>query len=72
MNASSSTRSSTSVTKEQADFLRQVIDKKGVPEPADHQVQLMARLMDTPMLLGHKNGRDWYEVHPLARRVLAL
>ncbi len=61
-----------SVTKEQADFLRRVIASKGIPEPTDDEVQLMARLMDTHMLLGHKNGQDWYEVHPLARRVLNL
>lgn len=61
-----------SVTREQANFLRQVTATKGVPEPTDSEVQLMARLMDTHMLLGHKNGQDWYEVHPLARRVLAL
>jgi hypothetical protein len=24
------------------------------------------------MLLGHLNGQDWYEVHPLARRALGL
>ncbi|MFL6121572.1 hypothetical protein [Actinophytocola sp.] len=61
-----------SVTREQADFLRRVIATNGMPEPTDSEVQLMARLMDTHMLLGHKNGRDWYEVHPLAVRVLNL
>ncbi|HVQ18813.1 MAG TPA: ATP-binding protein [Actinomycetes bacterium] len=61
-----------SVTREQANFLRQVIATNGIPEPTDSEVQLMARLMDTHMLLGHKNGQDWYEVHPLARRVLNL
>jgi energy-coupling factor transporter ATP-binding protein EcfA2 len=61
-----------SVTREQADFLRRVTDKEGMPEPTDDEVQLMARLMDTHMLLCHKNGHDWYEVHPLARRVLNL
>jgi hypothetical protein len=61
-----------SVTREQADFLRRVIRSNGTPEPADSEVQLMARLMDTHMILGHKNGHDWYEVHPLARRVLDL
>lgn len=60
------------VTREQADFLRRVVETQGVPEPADDEVQLMARLMDTHMLLGHMNGHDWYEVHPLARRAIDL
>jgi hypothetical protein len=61
-----------SVTKEQADFLRAVQRANGILEPAGNEVQLMASLMDTHMLLGHTNGRDWYEVHPLARRALGL
>jgi hypothetical protein len=32
----------------------------------------MARLLQSHMLLGHLNGQDWYEVHPLARRALGL
>ena len=40
--------------------------------PAADQVQLMARLLVTHMLLGHLNGEDWYEVHPLTRRALGL
>jgi energy-coupling factor transporter ATP-binding protein EcfA2 len=60
------------VTKEQGDFLRRVNDEAGIVEPAADEVQLMARLMDTHMILQHTNGRDWYEVHPLARRVLGL
>ena len=32
----------------------------------------MARLLVTHMLLGHLNGEDWYEVHPLTRRSLGL
>jgi hypothetical protein len=61
-----------SVTREQADFLRQVQACEGILEPGGDEVQLMASLMDTHMLLGHTNGRDWYEVHPLARRALGL
>jgi len=61
-----------SVTKEQADFLRRVMAAGGVIEPTEGEVHLMARLMDTHMVLAHLNGQDWYEVHPLARRSLEL
>jgi hypothetical protein len=61
-----------SVTKEQADFMRRVMAAGGAIEPTEGEVHLMARLMDTHMLLAHMNGQDWYEVHPLARRSLEL
>jgi hypothetical protein len=61
-----------SVTSEKAAFLRKVAAAMGVIEPSENEVHLMARLMDTHMLLGHLNHRDWYEVHPLARRALDL
>jgi len=60
------------MTEEQAAFLREVAGGSGVVRPAASQVQLMARLVQSHMLLGHVNGADWYEVHPLARRALGL
>jgi len=61
------------ITAEQEAFLRDVDGGDGVVRPNAGQVQLMARLLQNHMLLGHLNGRgDWYEVHPLARRALAL
>lgn len=32
------------------------------------EVERLAELLDTHMLLAHLNGGTWYEVHPLARR----
>lgn len=61
-----------SFTKEQADFLRQVAQGDGTVTPAASEVQLMARLLQSHMLLGHLDGSDWYEVHPLAKRALEL
>jgi hypothetical protein len=60
------------MTEEQATFLRKVAAGDGVIRPAADEVQLMARLVQSHMLLGHVNGEDWYEVHPLARRALGL
>lgn len=60
------------MTEEQAEFLRAVAADDGMMRPAADKVQLMARLVQSHMLLGHVNGEDWYEVHPLARRALGL
>ncbi|MGH3830849.1 MAG: hypothetical protein ACRDRS_10450 [Pseudonocardiaceae bacterium] len=60
------------MTAEQEVFLRGVADGDGTVRPAESQVQLMARLLQSHMLLGHLNGQDWYQVHPLARRALGL
>ena len=58
------------MTEEQARFLRRVAEGDGTVRPAADEVQLMARLLQSHMLLGHLNGQDWYEVHPLAKRAL--
>ncbi|MGH3886776.1 MAG: hypothetical protein ACRDSZ_09435, partial [Pseudonocardiaceae bacterium] len=62
------------MTAEQKAFLRQVAAGDGTVDPKEREseVQLMARLLQSHMLLGHLNGQDWYEVHPLARRALGL
>lgn len=60
------------MTAEQETFLRRVASGDGTVRPAESEVQLMARLLQSHMLLGHLNGQDWYEVHPLARRALGL
>ncbi|MBV9142923.1 MAG: hypothetical protein JO115_18760 [Pseudonocardiales bacterium] len=60
------------MTAEQKAFLRQVAAGDGTVDPQESEVPLMARLLQSHMLLGHLNGQDWYEVHPLARRALGL
>ncbi|MGH4010574.1 MAG: hypothetical protein ACRDTH_20850 [Pseudonocardiaceae bacterium] len=60
------------MTAEQEAFLRRVAAGDGTVRPAESEVQMMARLLQSHMLLGHLNGQDWYEVHPLARRALGL
>ena len=60
------------MTAEQKAFLLQVAAGDGTVDPQESEVQLMARLLQSHMLLGHLNGQDWYEVHPLARRALGL
>jgi hypothetical protein len=60
------------MTAEQRAFLQQVAEGDGRVDPKESEVQLMARLLQSHMLLGHLNSQDWYEVHPLARRALGL
>jgi len=59
-----------SITREDANFLRWIAAQQGAIEPPADQVHRLARLMNTHMVLGHLNHDSWYEVHPLARRVL--
>jgi len=58
------------LTAESQAFLQRVAQGGGVVVPAADEVQLMARLIASQMLLGHMNGQDWYEVHPLTLRAL--
>jgi hypothetical protein len=60
------------MTKKQAEFLRGIMADGGIVQPDDGDVQLMARLLQSHMLLAHSNGENWYEVHPLAQRALHL
>ncbi len=61
------------LTTQQERFLRDVAAGNGSVRPKESEVQRMALLLQSHMLLGHLNGTgDWYEVHPLARRALGL
>lgn len=61
----------TQMTAEQRDFLLGVAGSDGTVVSRGNEVQMMARLLTSHMLLFHRNGQDWYEVHPLTRRALA-
>ncbi len=61
------------LTTQQESFLRRIAAGDGSVRPEESEVQRMALLLQSHMLLGHLNGTgDWYEVHPLARRALGL
>lgn len=61
------------LTTQQESFLRSVAAGDGSVRPDESEMQRMALLLQSHMLLGHLNGGDcWYEVHPLARRALGL
>lgn len=65
-------RDFSSITEENAGCLQRVNEGHGRLRPATNEVDRLARLLDTHMLLAHLNGETWYEVHPLARRTLGL
>jgi hypothetical protein len=56
---------------ENRDFLLRVAAGDGTVVPSGAEVALMARLLTSHLLLFHRNGQDWYEVHPLTMRALA-
>ncbi len=61
------------LTTQQESLLKRVAAGDGSVRPEESEVQRMALLLQSHMLLGHLNGTgDWYEVHPLARRALGL
>lgn len=55
------------MTAQQKAFLQQVASGDGTVNPKESEVQLRSH-----MLLGHLNGQDWYEVHPLPRKAFGL
>lgn len=59
-------------TAESERFLRNVAGGNGIVHPPEAEVQLMVRMLQGHMLLGHLNGAPWFEVHPLARKALGL
>ncbi|MGH8899001.1 MAG: hypothetical protein ACRDZ4_18745 [Egibacteraceae bacterium] len=66
------TRGFSIITRDEAELLRRVNRQGGTIEPSVDETPLLARLVDTHLLLAHRNDDDWYEVHPLARRILGL
>lgn len=65
-------RGFSSITAENANCLRRVHGQREQVEFGSNEVERLAGLLDTHMLLAHLNGDTWYEVHPLARRTLGL
>lgn len=65
-------RDFSSITEENAACLRRVDQEKGRVQPAAGEVDRLARLLDTHMLLAQLDGPAWFEVRPLARRTLGL
>ena len=61
-----------SISAENAECLEQVHGQHGNPRFAAGQAERLAGLLDTHMLLAHRNGELWNEVHPLARHALGL
>jgi DNA polymerase III delta prime subunit len=53
-------------TAEDRDFLRKIHVQGHRPEVTEDEVPRFARLLDTEVILGHLNGSEWFEVHPLA------
>lgn len=53
-------------TAEDRDFLEKVRRDRGIANMTEEELPRFAKLLDTEVILGHMNGVEWYEVHPLA------
>ncbi len=53
-------------TAEDRDFLRKIHAQGHLRDVTEEEVPRFARLLDTEVSLGHLNGSEWFEVHPLA------
>jgi hypothetical protein len=57
---------------EDREFLKQVQHDKGIDRLSESDFARFARLLDTEVILGHINGTEWFEVHPLALDAIQL
>lgn len=53
---------------EDRELLQRILDAKGEYSPAEAEMRKISTLLQTHVLLPHRNSKWWYEVHPLARR----
>lgn len=38
------------------------------PREAIHEIIPFGRMVEKHLVLGYRNGREWYDLHPLVRR----
>ncbi|NJL27531.1 MAG: AAA family ATPase [Thermoanaerobaculia bacterium] len=57
------------LSREHASLLRRILQTGSVNATPESEHEALARLMDDYLVLCYRNGDDWYEVHPLARRL---
>ncbi|TKD00186.1 hypothetical protein [Polyangium fumosum] len=53
---------------DELDVLVQVAEKNAVPLSNDGEVGRFIRLLDRWLVLAYRNGKEWYDLHPMARR----
>ncbi|MCB9764475.1 MAG: hypothetical protein H6739_32170 [Alphaproteobacteria bacterium] len=56
-----------SFTNRDAVWLKRIAETHEVSTDAKEEVQDLARFLDTHLVLGYRNGDDWYDVHPIIK-----
>lgn len=51
-----------------AEVLKVIGTTHRLPQNDDDQTRLLARLIQNMLVLAYRNGREWYDIHPLLRR----
>ncbi|MBK8259280.1 MAG: hypothetical protein IPK82_42315 [Polyangiaceae bacterium] len=54
------------------DLLAEIAASHSLPEGDDSRLAHFGRLLERFLLLGYRNGREWYDLHPLVKRAPAL
>jgi hypothetical protein len=55
------------LSEDQRALLRQVAEDHKLPLPSQDAWDVAADLLDQRLVLGYRNGEDWFDVHPLLK-----
>ena len=55
---------------DQLDWLKKISTSHDTCLEADDKLPLLAHFLDNRLVLNYRNGSDWYDVHPLLRKVV--
>ncbi|KFA93772.1 AAA family ATPase, partial [Archangium violaceum] len=58
------------IADEDAVWLQQIASSHGISLQSIEQVQILARHVESRLVLNYRNGEDWYDIHPLVRDVV--
>lgn len=60
-------RARMSIWRESVPLLERILRESAVEDLSEEEYIILARFMDSYIVLCYRNGEDWYEVHPLIR-----
>jgi hypothetical protein len=59
------TREMLPIADDDADWLWRIHEDHEFPLPSIEQLPRLSRFLDTHVVLCYRNGREWYDIHPL-------
>ena len=51
-------------------WLKDITDSHDCRLPSDAKLPVLSQFLDNRLVLNYRNGKDWYDVHPLLRDVV--